>query len=134
VAQIRDYLDRITNELEQASASDTLRQTTVDRFAQLLDTATQATSIAHIIQAQQAAEPAFDLVLTAIEKEQAERVNEPGPDKTPKATVKKRRVVEVRALCTSNFIETQEDMETFLGKLRQELKAALDNNERVQIK
>ena len=134
VFQIQTRLSRITGELDKAAASDALAQKTTRSFDQLLETANQATSIAHISQAQQEAESAFDRALTAIEKEQAERGNKPGLDKTPVAAVKKRRVVKAQALCTVDFIETAEEMEEFLGKLRTELQAALDNDERIQLK
>ena len=134
VVQIQTLMSRITGELDKAAASDALTKKTTRTFDQLLDTATQATSIAHIMQAQQAAEPAYDLALTAIEKELAERQAESGQgnDTTPK--VKRRRVIKATALCTTEFIETQEEMDAFLSKLRTELKDALDNDERVQIK
>jgi hypothetical protein len=134
VFQIQTRLSRITGELDKSAASDALKQKTTRNFDQLLDTANQATSIAHITQAQQEAEAAYDRSLTAIEKEQAERVNDPGSDQTPRAAVKRRRVIKATALCVGDFIETPEEMDAFLSKLRQELKAALDNDERVQIK
>lgn len=56
----------------------------------------------------------------------------PPTSSTPK--VKKRRLVDVRSLVSGTFIETPEDMETFLKKLRAELESALDADERIQIK
>ena len=65
-------------------------------LAKLLETAAPATSIAHIAQARQAAEAAYDRALTAIEEAQA-----PPPSRWPSASdshkVKKRRVVEAKA-------------------------------------
>jgi len=133
-SQIRDLLSRVLGELEAASASEGLRKRATRRFDQLLDTVAQAASIAHIRQAKEAAEPAYDLALEAIEKELAERQPEPGQGGGTTPKVKRRRVIKATAMCTGEFIETQEDMEAFLSKLRQELKDALDRDERVQIK
>ena len=58
----------------------------------------------------------------------------PGPTPPPKPKVKTRRVVEPKSLWTGGFIETPADIEAFLTKLRAELEAALDADERVQIK
>ena len=94
----------------------------------------KATSIAHIAQAQQAADDAYNRALTAIEEAVAPP---PTPDPTtvsPPPRVKKRRVVVAKELCSGSFIESNADMEAFLKKLRAELEAALNANERVQIK
>ena len=60
----------------------------------------------------------------------------PKPDdpKPPAPKVKKRRVVEVKTLWSGGFIETTDDVEAFLAKLRAELQAAVDADERVRIK
>ena len=42
--------------------------------------------------------------------------------------------MEPRTLWSGGFIETREDVETFLTLLRVELEAALDDDERIQIK
>ncbi len=109
---------------------------TTGKLAKLLTTVTQATSIAHIAQARQAAEYAYEQALTAIE--QAQVLPPPQPDDPtpppPLPPVKKRRVVEAKTLWSGNFIETEADVETFLNKLRAALEAALAANEKVQIK
>jgi len=51
-----------------------------------------------------------------------------------KPKVKLRRIVEVKKLCSTGFIETSADIEDFLQKLRAELEKALEADERVQIK
>ena len=135
VAEIQGLLAGVTGELDRVSANEALRKTTSGELAKLLATATQATSIAHIAQARQAAEAAYDRALAAIEQAQAAQ---PKPDvltATPSIPpVKKRRVVEPKSLWSGSFIETEDDMEDFLKKLRVVLKAALAANERVQIK
>jgi hypothetical protein len=127
MAEIQGLLDGVTGELDKLLAEDTLRNTATDELRRLLCTATQASSIAHIAQARQTAEVAYDRALTAIEQAQTK------PD-DPRPKVKKRRVVEAKTLWSGGFIETAEDVEAFLNRLRAELEAALEADERVQIK
>jgi hypothetical protein len=142
VAEIQILLEGITGELDKVTANASLRKTATGELVKLLDTAAQSTSIAHIAQARQAAEAAYDQALTAIE--QAQLPPQPAPEDSqspqdveptpPQPTIKKRRIVEAKGFWSAGFIETSADMETFLAKLRTELEAALAANERVQIK
>lgn len=153
-AAIQLLLDNVSHELENISANDQLRKTATTELSTLLADAYAAKSIAHIGQAQHAAEGAYDRALTAIENSQ---LPEPAPDPTigsdpdPKKPalsgstandkiqpyapkIKKRRVIIVKDLYTTTFIETSEELETFLTKLRTEMESALKANERIQIK
>jgi len=137
VAEIQGLLDGVAEELDKVSAASTLRTATTEELTKLRATAATASSIAHIAQARQTAEAAFDRALTEIEQAQlTSQPPEPGaaPGSTPQPKVKKRRVVEPKALWTGGFIETPDDVEAFLTKLRNELEAALEADERVQIK
>lgn len=139
VAEIQGLLDGITIELDKVSAGASLHKTATSELVKLLETAAQSTSIAHIAQARQTAEAAYDRALTAIEHAQLppppdpDDPTPPGPTPPP-PTLKKRRVVEAKNLWSGNFIETSADIESFLTKLRIELETALAANERVQIK
>ena len=137
LAAIQGLLDGVTGELDKVSAGEPLRRAATSELAKLLGTATKATSIAHIAQARQTADGAYDRALTTIEKAQAPpppKPDDPTPPMPPKPQVKKRRVVEARAIWSGGFIETPEDVEAFLNKLRAALEAALEADERVQIK
>lgn len=52
----------------------------------------------------------------------------------PTAPVKKRRVIDAHLLAGAGYIETQEDIESFLAKLRKELELAVADNHRVEIR
>ena len=139
VAEIQGLIDGVTEELNKVSAGNALRGKATAELKKLLATASRTQSIAHIVQARQTAEVAFDQALTIIEQPPTPEPPEPpiGPDKPPppkKPKVKKRRVVEAKRLWSGGFIETPDDIEAFLDKLRVELEAALKANERVQIK
>ena len=133
--EIQGLLNGVLKELDKLSAEKALRYTATSELEKLMATVNSTTSIAHIVQARQAAESAFDQGMTAIET--AQTPPSPKSDNSasppPKAKVKKRRVVEPRALWSGSFIETQVDVDAFLEKLRTELEAALQADERVQI-
>lgn len=50
------------------------------------------------------------------------------------APVKKRRVVRVAELSTAIYLETQQDVDAFVEKLRQKREAAIAADERVEIR
>ncbi len=136
VLEITRLIERVKAELDKVSADGSLRKSATEELQKLLLTATEDTSIAHIAQAVQQAEGAFDRSLSAIEKAQAPPPAKPGAagPVTPPPVVKKRRVVEVKGLCPDGFLETAEDVTAFLGRLEKTLRAAVDAGERVQIK
>jgi hypothetical protein len=127
VTEIQRLFDMVTAELDRVSADDTLRRTATDKLNQLRETAAEAISIAHIAEATRAAESAYEHAMTAIEQRPTKPDN-PKPD-----PVKKRHVVEVRTLA-EGFIETPEQLDDFLEKLRARVKAAIEAGERVQIR
>jgi hypothetical protein len=137
VAAIQTLLSRVEQEAKNAAVDVDVSEQAKGELEKLVKTAATATSIAHISQASATADGAFDRALTAIEGAQA---NVPtGPDRGaaqtgPKPRPRKRRVVEPRTLCAGGIIETAEEIETFLGKLRNELQTAIAADERVQIK
>ena len=128
IQRIQDLIDSLERELSACQADEALRKESMDPLRTFLATAQQSASIAHIAQAQQTAESAFDRALVTIE----EASKPAGPD--PEPTPKKRRIVEAKTLWTSGFIETSEDVETFIERLRRELESAINDDERVQIK
>jgi len=132
VKEIQGLLSSTVQELESVSADATLRSRATAGLSKLLEEAEQATSIAHIAQARQAAEEARDQVLNVIEEALGHATDVHTPGTAPR--LKKHRVVEAKALWTGDFIESAEEMEAFLSKLRAALQAALDNDERVQLK
>ena len=136
VTEIQRLLDGVTQELDKVSADPELRGTATGELSKLLATATSAKSIAHITQARLTAEAAYDRALSAIEKAQ---IPSPPPEPgvtppPPQPPLKKRRVVEARSFWSGGFIETKADVDAFLTKLRTELEAAINADERVQIK
>jgi hypothetical protein len=125
----------VKSELDKVNASAVLRKAASEELQKLLATATSATSIAHIAQARQQADGAYDRALSAIEKAQESPTPKPGvPTPPPPPPVRKRRTVEAKALWSGEFIETSDDVKAYVEKLRAALQAAVDAGERVQIK
>jgi hypothetical protein len=130
-------------ELEKAGASSGFLSKVEEQFSKLLSQASGSRSIAHIQQTKVAAEQAYDQALTEMER----AVNPVKPVAVPasggaegtveapiKPKMKTRRVVDVRSLSPSEFIETAEEMEDFLEALRAKLQGILDAGERAQLK
>ena len=147
VAEIQGLLVGVEEELAKVSVSDGVRRTATLELKRLRDTAAKEHSIAHIEQARQAAEGAFDRALTLIEDAQSAPPAKPDgvtttttpttpttPTPPPKPKLKRRRVVQARAFLSGSFLETQADVDLFLDSLRVELEAALAADERIQIK
>jgi len=62
-------------------------------------------------------------------------VKDPDDDpKPPIVVVKKRHVVTPSKIAKNTYLETQEEVDEFLGDLRKELEQAIKNNNRIQIR
>tara|TARA_R110002072_G_scaffold10569_40_gene49302 strand:+ start:1250 stop:4816 length:3567 start_codon:yes stop_codon:yes gene_type:complete len=132
VSAIQAQLAGVQVELDKVKAEPALRTAATSELERLLATAKKATSIAHITQARQTAEDAFERALLAIERACAAPPS--GPGSSPAPAPKTRRVLEPSAMWPTGFIETPADVEAFLSKLRTALEAAVASDERVQIK
>jgi hypothetical protein len=126
VTDTKGLLDGITKELDKVAADEALRRKAMGELEQLIATIAATTSIAHIAQARHTAEVAYDRALTIIEIALPPKPDDPPP--------KKRRVVDARSLWSGEFIETADDVEAFIDKLRAALESALEADEKVQIK
>ncbi|PVZ66778.1 BREX system P-loop protein BrxC [Pelagibaculum spongiae] len=170
--RVDERIARVSSELNQAQASDDLKNKCLYQLQQLHKRLEQMTSIAHIFQAQTQAkdlqEQAIDAVYAAIEeaqkqelrlaallkakekaKEAAEKANaagqkhetktvaEPAPQPyTPqvKAAPKKRCKIAPRSLTGGKiYLESQNDIDSFMSKLREEMEQSLARNERIEI-
>ena len=105
VAEIQGLLDSVTDELDKVSGDDALRDSRIGELTELLDQVDARQSIAHIAQARQTAEAAYDRALTAIEQAQAPPPSQTADDPTPPHATrsKKRRVVEAKTLWSRWF-------------------------------
>jgi len=132
VEAIQGFLNGVTAELAKQPSDEAFHDSATQRLESLLEAASTATSIAHITQAQHAADAAFDEAMKAIEANREEQKG--GTLGEPVPVPRERQVVEARSCLSGNFIETTEEIEDFLNKLRSELETAIQANKRVQIK
>jgi hypothetical protein len=125
---LQSYCDQIETEVSRLALDGAVRGQAIAPLERLMKEVEQSNSIAHIRQAQTEGESAFYRGVTLL-KEASLRIDDPSQPK-PKPC----RVVEVKCLCSDNFIETPEQVEQFLMALRQELEKAIATGERVQIR
>ena len=97
-------------------------------------------SLAHITQAKQDAQQAYDAAVTKIEEASKSSklvLGGNGPGSTGGTTVtavKSRRVIEPAKLVAKHYLETPQDVADFLSTLKQNLEDALSKNERIEIR
>jgi hypothetical protein len=142
VEKIDRHIDLVKGELDEVGASSELSNQSLSSLQKIRVNVEQESSVAHIYQFQREAQDAVDNAFAIIEK--AAKVapapiddgnkDEPTPQPAPPKPSKKRRVVEPTKLVSQNFLENKEDVDIFLEKLREELEAAINNNERVEIR
>lgn len=151
VEKIDGYISKVKEELDDVGASPELRNQSLSPLQKIKAEVEKQSSIAHIYQLQGAAQDATDDAFAVIEN--AAKATPPSPPDEPvdkpvtgglgdvkqpplvqNKPSKARRVVKPTALVTQNYLESQEDVEAFLEKLRDELEDAIKNNERVEIR
>ncbi len=151
IEKVDGHIAKVKAELDDVGASPELRNQSLSPIQKIRADVEKQTSIAHIYQLQGAAQDAADDAFAVIEK--AAKATPPSPPDEPvdkpangglsdiqqpplvqNKPSKARRVVKPTALVTQNYLESQEDVDAFLQKLRDELEAAINNNERVEIR
>jgi len=131
VGEIQGHLTRVVEELDRVAADEQIRRSATGKLEQLLRTASDNASIAHISQARQMAGSAYDEAVATIENAMTAA---PAGDALPEAPkVKRRRVVAASDYWTAGCLEKPEDVDAFLTALRAALMAMLDDDERIQI-
>ncbi|MBL6967423.1 MAG: BREX system P-loop protein BrxC [Desulfobacteraceae bacterium] len=138
-AKISALMEEIKKELEAVSADGNLRTQCLKPLERLLEQARNQESIAHLNQAEQEAVNALDRALEKVEAfvrtppVKEETAEEP-PVEKPKVTVKPRCIVKPAELVATTYLETTDDVEKFLGELRERLVAAIRAGQRIQIR
>ena len=138
-------IESIREELKSAGDDSALSSSCLKPLESLKSQVTGQTSLAHITQAETDAVNLKDSAISKIgqfiadeEVKKAGKVKEDGPDKgdggttTPK--FKKPKIVHPKSIVTKNYLESQDDIDEFLTALRKELEAAINNDERIEIR
>jgi hypothetical protein len=156
------HIARIEKELDRVYAASDLRNQCLYPLQKLKHQVEKQDSIAHINQALDDARDALDEAFEKIEAASKAKpkpkpvgpVTPPGPtppkggggggggeydnkgtgEPTPPVYVKKRTIVEAARLASGDFLETQEDIDAYLSKLRKALEEAVAAGERIEIR
>lgn len=146
ITLIDGHISKVKAELEAVGASPQLRNQCLHPVQSIRRSVETEGSIAHIYQQQAAARDAADEAFSAIEKAarqpalvpanggEAPAGQQPAEPQVQKPPAKKRRIVQPMRLAGASYLETREDVDAFLDKLRRELEDAISNNERVEIR
>ncbi len=128
VGKIAGRIAEITKELKAAHGDGALRSVALGPLEKLYKQVERVESIAHLTQAEQEAERAYDEAMSKIEAF-ARR-----PDSGSKPVVKERYIVIPAELVGTPYLETREDVEKFLTQLRKKLEGAIASGQRIQIR
>ena len=124
-------------EIESAGNSDSVIREVEARYKVLAETCAKQNSVAHLDQAAAEAARIFDSTVADIEQSAALPPTGDSPvthAKPNSQRPKPRHLVQVSSLLKKPFLESPEDVEEFLTKLRTELTNTLARGERIQIK
>ncbi len=127
--KIDAHLATLTNDLQASSVDTNFRTECLLPLQHLRVRIATEESLAHISQGEAEALKSYDAAVQRLEQFVA-----PPEITNPQLTVKPRRIVEPAKLVKASYLETKEEVESFMETLRQELETALENNERIQIR
>jgi hypothetical protein len=144
IAKIDGVIATLTKDVAAAKGEASLRSDCLKPLEALREQVQTEESLAHITQAESEAVKEFDVAVGRIE-ESVQRAAGRGQssgqsgqsvvaEDGPKPTLKSRRVVKPVELVSQAYLETQGQVDEFVDKLRSELKKAIDNGERIEIR
>ncbi len=139
---IDEQIDKVQMELDSVKAPSDLRNQCLYSLQQLKLQVQKQASIAHIDNARQAAITASDDAFNKIEAASKPKVvPDTGDNKKPSigeekppVYVKPRRIVKAAGLAPKNYLETQDDIDDFLNRLRKALEAGISAGQRIEIR
>jgi hypothetical protein len=131
---IEEQIGKVQVELDDAKASGDLRNQCLLPLQHLKRQVEVQSSIAHIDQTPSAAVESADDAFEKIESASRPTARPAVGDKASTTYVKPRRVVKAAGLAPETFLETKQDIDAYLDKLRGVLEAAVEAGERVEIR
>ena len=133
LATIAEQTASVRAEVSTAGGDESLKATCLTPLENLAKLVTTHDSLAHIGQAESEAVRLKDEALAQVEQYLARKAEE-GKEEQDKPVVKPRRVVSPGKFVKLPYLESQDDVDAFLGDLRKELADALAKNERIEIR
>ena len=142
--KIDSHLQSVEQELQAVGAENTLQRECKDPLASLRSKVAEQTSLAHITQAEAQALLCKDNAIAKIAefaKKQADKANDfakPAADGSPPISAlsafKPVKTISASSIQPTGYIETTDQVEDYLQKLRAQLLAAIDSGNRVEIR
>ena len=133
LARITEQSASVNAEVSTGGGDESLKTMCITPLEELAKQVSTHESLAHIGQAEAEAVRLKDEALDQVERYLARKAEE-GRAVPDKPEVKPRRVVFPGKLVKSSYLESQADVNAFLGDLRKELTDALARNERIEIR
>ena len=136
LTKIDGHIATLTKDIETAHADTSY----LKPLQKLRQQAEIEDSLAHLNQANDESLRQFDIAIRKIEEfvkkeaEKTQKPSEPSKPSPPKSVIKTQRVVKPSEMVHSPYLETMDDVQTFLDALRKQLEEAIANNERIQIR
>ncbi len=124
--KITGYIQRLEKDISCVKEAEPIQATYLQPLENILHQVEQGKSLAHLIQGETEAQKEYDRAVAQLEVF-VEKTSE-------KTTVKKQRIIEPAKLVQTPYLETEKDVEQFLGTLKGELRQPIDNNERIEIR
>ena len=128
IQSVKEQIEVVIREVAAVGQTDALLPLILTPLESLKDRVRVQESLAHISQAELEAVKMRDIAMDRLEQELAGMGIEDIPGTRPRRTISPRHFVK------KSYLETQEDVETFLNVLRVELATALAKNERIEIR
>jgi hypothetical protein len=130
LAKVDHHIATLVKDIAAAEGDASLRTACLRPMELLREQVQREESLAHITQAESEAVKEFDGAVGRIEESRQKAVG--NGQNNP--VIKKQRVVRPAGLVQTTYLETADDVNSFLDALRQELEQAIANNERIQIR
>ena len=122
----------VEKELASSAIESSVGAGILARFDELATDVQSQSSIAHIEQARSIADHEVDSALAKIEA--ARNAAEHGENPKPTPPAKAVASISARDVAGGKMLESKEDVESYLGKLRKALETAIQNGRRIRIK
>ena len=130
LVKVDQHIATLVKDIAAAEGDASLRTACLRPLESLREQVQREESLAHITQAEGEAVKEFDGAVGRIEESRQKAAG--SGQNNP--VIKKQRVVSPAGLVKTAYLETADDVNSFLDALRQELERAIENNERVQIR
>ena len=140
-SKIDGHVATLKSDIDTALGDVSLRTQCTNPLEKLRTRVEAQDSLAHIAQAEEEAVRLYDAAVAKIEDYVAKKAAEAAKTKPttttptpPTPVVKKQRVIRPAELVSVTYLETEKDVDTFLESLGKQLREAVANGERIQIR